>query len=724
MKIQDSKKGSGRFSFKSILGKRYVSAILICLAGVAVNLILGNTATQLKLPLYLDTIGTIVVAAMGGFLPGVLVGFLTNLVRTLIESTSMYYGMLNMLVAFLTALFAKKGWFKKVWGVILTILVFTVLGGFVAAVIPWFMEGISFEEGSLGAYLYGTGHFSPEWALILSSIMKDLPDKAICVLISFGILRLIPGKYHKLARFESYHQRPLSEKEEAELAKVSKNKKYSRVMSLRTKLLLVMSISLAIIALIATVISMVVYRKTSIKDHARLAQGTAKMVAKVLDGDKIDTYLLEGGTSDSYKEDEKLLADILYESPDILYLYVYKIMEDGCHVVFDIDTEDAEAGEVGSVIPFDEGFLGYIDDLLAGREVDPIITDDTWGYLLTAYAPVYNSAGRCVCYVGADVDMGMFTQMQRSFIVEMFSVFIGFFVLVNVFVVWLADYQLVIPVNSISRYLEQLAQAADSQDELDEDIREFRALDIRTGDELEQLFNSISGMMVNQSEQLRSIRRLSDSTAKMQDGLIITMADMVENRDSDTGAHIQKTAAYVKIIVEGLKKKGYYAEKITPKFISDVIRSAPLHDVGKIHISDTILNKKGPLDNNEYDEMKKHTTFGKEILEKAINTVKGGNYLKEARNMAAYHHERWDGKGYPEGLHGEVIPLSARIMAVADVFDALTSPRVYKPAFPLEEALKIINDGKGTQFDPKCVEVLMDSLPEVQVILRKYSKSK
>ena len=162
MKIQDSKKGSGRFSFKSILGKRYVSAILICLAGVAVNLILGDIATQLKLPLYLDTIGTIVVAAMGGYLPGVVVGFLTNLVRTLIESTSMYYGMLNMLVAFLTALFARKGWFKKVWGVILTILVFTVLGGFVAAVIPWFMEGISFEEGSLGAYLYGTEFCAPE----------------------------------------------------------------------------------------------------------------------------------------------------------------------------------------------------------------------------------------------------------------------------------------------------------------------------------------------------------------------------------------------------------------------------------------------------------------------------------------------------------------------------------------------------------------------------------
>ena len=243
---------------------------------------------------------------------------------------------------------------------------------------------------------------------------------------------------------------------------------------------------------------------------------------------------------------------------------------------------------------------------------------------------------------------------------------------------------------------------------------------IRTDDEMERLYDAICQMAADTAEQMRSIRHYSEATSQMQNGLIITMADMVESRDSDTGAHVQKTAAYVRIILDGLKRKGYYAGKLTPKYMSDVEMSAPLHDVGKINIPDAILNKPGKLEKDEFEIMKTHTTAGKEIMERAINKVKGGSYLKEARNMAAYHHERWDGKGYPEGLHGEGIPLSARIMAVADVFDALVSPRVYKPAFPMEKAIEILEEGAGKQFDPKCVEVFLEALKEVKLVMERY----
>ena len=310
-----------------------------------------------------------------------------------------------------------------------------------------------------------------------------------------------------------------------------------------------------------------------------------------------------------------------------------------------------------------------------------------------------------------------------EFLLRVLLILAGFFILVLAYAMWTAGIYLVYPINNIVECVEEFIRAGTNQEELDRSVKRLRSIDVHTNDEVEKLYYAICDMASNQTEQMRSIRRFSENTVKMQDGLIITMADLVENRDSDTGAHIQKTAAYVKIIVEGLKRKGYYAEKITPKFMSDVVRSAPLHDVGKINIPDSVLNKPGKLTDEEYAIIKTHTTAGKMIMEKAISTVEGENYLKEARNMAAYHHERWDGKGYPEGLHGEVIPLAARIMAVADVFDALASPRVYKPAFPLDKALSIIQEGSGTQFDPKCVEVFMEALPEVKEVLKKYTEN-
>ena len=325
-------------------------------------------------------------------------------------------------------------------------------------------------------------------------------------------------------------------------------------------------------------------------------------------------------------------------------------------------------------------------------------------------------------YAVAETSLAFLSDYMQGFLLRVLFIMTSFFILIIAFGLWSTGTGMVYPINSIEKSVENFIKAGDNQVELDEAVRQMRAIDIQTGDEIEKMYRIICDMALNQTEKIRSVRRFSEATLKMQDGLIITMADLVENRDSDTGAHVQKTSEYVKIIVEGLEKKGYYPEKISAKFKSDVVRSAPLHDVGKINISDKILNKPGKLTPEEFEIMKTHTTAGREIIEKAINTVKGEVYLKEARNMAAYHHERWDGKGYPEGLHGEVIPLSARIMAVADVFDALSSPRVYKEAFPLDKALAIISEGAGTQFDPKCVEVFMDSIPEIKVILNKYNQ--
>lgn len=193
----------------------------------------------------------------------------------------------------------------------------------------------------------------------------------------------------------------------------------------------------------------------------------------------------------------------------------------------------------------------------------------------------------------------------------------------------------------------------------------------------------------------------------MQFGIITMMADIVENRDDNTGGHIKRTAKYVELIAGELKKRGEYADILTDKYISDMIVAAPLHDIGKIHISDVILNKPGRLTDEEFAIMKTHTTAGEKLLIHAKEELGESGYLDMAVKMAAFHHEWWNGKGYPYNIEGEEIPLCARIMAVADVFDALTAKRCYKSAMPVEKAVSIIKEETGTHFDPVVAEAFL-----------------
>ena len=193
----------------------------------------------------------------------------------------------------------------------------------------------------------------------------------------------------------------------------------------------------------------------------------------------------------------------------------------------------------------------------------------------------------------------------------------------------------------------------------------------------------------------------------MQSGMITFMAEVVENRDDNTGGHIRRTAKYVECITKELKRKGVYNDILTDRYIGDMVVAAPLHDIGKIHIPDAVLNKPGKLTEEEFEIMKTHTTAGEELLTHAKAELGESGYLNMAVEMAAYHHEWWNGKGYPYGISGEEIPLCARIMAVADVFDALTSKRCYKSAMPLEKAYAIIREESGTHFDPAVVEAFM-----------------
>ena len=266
--------------------------------------------------------------------------------------------------------------------------------------------------------------------------------------------------------------------------------------------------------------------------------------------------------------------------------------------------------------------------------------------------------------------------------------------------------------------------AYNSEEALETSVERLNSLNIKTGDEIETLYDSLAKTISDTVGYIEDVSQKGEQIANMQTGLIYILADLVESRDKCTGDHVKKTAAYVKLILELLKENNLYADIVDDEYIKDVCNSAPLHDVGKIKVSDIILNKPARLTDEEFVEMKKHTTAGKEIIESAMKLTGGeSGYLKEALNLATYHHEKWDGTGYPNGMKGEEIPLSARIMAVSDVFDALVSTRSYKKPFSFEEAMNIIKEGSGTHFDPIIADVFVANADRALVIAEEHKRT-
>jgi response regulator RpfG family c-di-GMP phosphodiesterase/signal transduction histidine kinase len=201
----------------------------------------------------------------------------------------------------------------------------------------------------------------------------------------------------------------------------------------------------------------------------------------------------------------------------------------------------------------------------------------------------------------------------------------------------------------------------------------------------------------------------TQSVIELQNALLKTIAELVECRDDITGGHIGRTQRGVSIMLEELEKSGVYREETKDWDAKLLLQSCQLHDVGKISIEDSILKKPGKLNDDEIAEMKKHTVFGERVIEKIESLAKESDFLKYAKIFAASHHEKWDGSGYPYGLKGNEIPLLGRVMAIADVYDALTSVRPYKKAFTHEEAVRIITEGSGTHFDPFLVELFVQN---------------
>ncbi len=719
---------------KSFFNKKTLYKLILIVLCLGLNLFLSFLARRFNyryFPLYLDCVGTALATMLGGVLPGVIVGFSTNAINSLFASNiTLYYGTISVIFALLFRLCFMRGHLNKFYKRALSSLVISVICGSLGGVLTWLVYGLDIGVGEMSAPLackmIEAWSLPPFAAQVLAEVFIDIADKLIVVFAAWLLFIVCPKKIKKALDSAD----PFSEEKKT-------GKSSLRFFHTITGyVVFVMLLFDVILCTTVAAVSYYMYQDTCITKYSQICDDAVNVAMSMIDPDMINGFKAERDKvgkeffaqlpeeareyseeymeyylkywdfsherySDGYRETENKLIDIFDVYQDLEYLYVYSIEEDGCHVIFDVDTTAYDY-----LVPFEESFEEHIPTLLQGGKIDPIISDDTYGWLLSVYEPMFDMHDECVCYVCADISMNDLRVDQMKYIVKVIVLVTGLSIVAMAIIIDIFDKKTVIPIKKISAAASDFA--FDTEKGQHEGIERVKGLQIDSCDEIDQLYDSLKKMATDSVNYIDKLEDNAKTIARMQEGIIMDFANMVENRDKSTGDHIKKTSYYVEHIAKELKKEGEYADTLTDEFISSIIRSAPLHDIGKIKISDVILNKPGKLTEEEYAIMKTHTTAGYEILNAAITNTLNSEYLKEAMNMAYCHHEKWDGSGYPRGLKGEEIPLSARIMAVADVFDALVSKRSYKGPFPFEDAVAIIRDGAGRHFDPVTVKAFLN----------------
>ncbi len=705
-------------------GKTRSLMLLLFTVAVGVGLnFLGRWLNALwQLPLYLDNVGTIFASLLGGIVPGVTVGFFSNILNGLNDPYSTYYSVISILIAVAAVGCHRRRILTRFPQILLAIFLFACLGGVVGGTLTWLIYGKQFAEGytmdlarTISDRLF-MGYFSSN---LLACFLVDIVDKTAVTVPTVLLFRLVPQKLLDYFRAKSWYLH----REERGVVHVHKRTSLSVKMAAAVSL----SLSMAMLGAIAT--SIIQYHNDTIRAYQDKGERVTAILAEMLTQDQVEALLADGKEAEGYTNMVQELDNALRASPEIRFIYAYQITESGCIVVFDMDVPGDPDGETaqansnvvegnrpGDTVPHDATIEKYLELFLAEEEIPADITLDDYGWLFSVYRPVYGEDGGLLCYAIADMSMERLRTDEVAYLAKLISLFIAFLLLICVYSIWLTRQSIIQPINTIADAANRFTYG--TKEARVRSRKMVEELNITSGDEIEDLYRAYRKTTADMVEYIDEVQHKSNQISNLQNGLILVLADMVESRDQNTGDHVKKTAAYVAIILEQMRKEGIYADKLTDSYIYDVVHSAPLHDVGKITISDAILNKPGKLTKEEFDVMKTHASSGETIIDQVIDTMREeSDYLNEAKKLAAYHHEKWDGSGYPEGLKGEEIPLSARVMAVADVFDALISRRSYKEPYTVEDSLKIIRESSGTHFDPQVVKAFLDAEEEVRHVV-------
>jgi HD-GYP domain-containing protein (c-di-GMP phosphodiesterase class II) len=662
-------------------------------------------------PFFFDCFGAVVTSVFCGPVAGGVVVFLSFGFQSIFNHGQMYYAEIGILLSFVAFFYGRRGFFKKWWGILLGWFVLGFVRGGLGATLGWFINRCEIQEGrfyfvSESLVNNGTPLFLAQF---LPQFLFGLADAAIEMVFFEAVIFFAPQK----VVFQFPYGHLYGFKNTNEFQKKTKHVKYS----VKKKTVIITEGAFLILAVFASVTAATVYKDKSIKSYTSLAVSYSSLASRVIDGDKIDSFISQGEADPDYITTKTKLNVLFHSSSDLTFMYVYKVTENDCVVVFDLDTQDV-AGEVpGTHLDYDAHFLPYKEQLVAGQAIDPVVGNDQYGWLVTVYTPIKNSAGITVAYAGVDIDMNSIVSDIYSFLAKLLSIIFSLMLFTLSATIYFTDIGITNPINYLAKQATDFNKVGVENWLASPEWNDRIA--IRTNDELQELYEAISSTQEVASNYVKKIEEQAAMMLRMERNTVYALAEMVESRDANTGGHIRRTSCYVKLIAGELYKEHQFPEILTPEYVGEITAAAPLHDVGKIKIPDAILNKPDKLTDAEFAEMKTHTTEGAKIIDMALEGITGRTYLETAKEMALYHHEKIDGKGYPFGLKGDQIPLSAKIMAVADVFDALVSTRSYKPPFNCDKAVAIIKDESGTHFDSTVVQAFLVVLPQIEEAVAK-----
>ncbi|SEQ51446.1 HD domain-containing protein [Lachnospiraceae bacterium NE2001] len=567
---------------KVITKKNIIYVLSMIALGVVINRVINGISGYFGWPLYLDSIGTMFIAALGGTFPGMMVGFITNMIGGLSDTSTFYYGTINVLIALIAGMASERGYFERLPKIVSLLPCYILLSipcSLLTYILFKFQIGDNVSAPAV-SFLHDKG--LPILASqILGDFAVEIPDKLISLIASYFLYRLIP-------------------------------------LDVRNKL-------------------------------GKLSGKEIKRMLSDEDKDKRSSLRIQLG----------------------IWLMI--------------------AGMLIVMVAFFISYKTYMEAKVAG-------------------------------YPNGTYDPAVLRTETLLYCGKMLSAVLGLLLCVVSFAMVLADHVVVTPLHKMARELNRFAY--DSETGRDKSVAKIQSLDIKTGNEIQDLYEAMSKTVVDIDDYIDMTNQQASTINNLHINIITTLADIVESRDSTTGFHVKRTAKYCEIIAKELLRSGKYTDELTEEYIETLRIAAPLHDIGKIRIPDAILNKPGKLTDEEFDIIRTHTTMGKSMLESTKATMGETAYLEMAEDIAYCHHEWWDGSraGYPQGISGTNIPLSARIMAVADVFDALVSRRPYKEPFSIEKALDIIVKEAGTHFDPEVVEAMLRVKTKICLVVEKYSE--